>query len=346
MTKQVITLAMGSVLDDWKSSELYLQRLISALSEIDSEFQFQAWKSETGGVAMLRRRVIVPKEIGKDVHNAVHLLDQSYGDSLLGIEQPKVATVADINFWHQRGWNPLRILLRYRIVEGLRSANHLVAISETTKNELIEHLGFDSKRISVIPFSIDAQFLEIAESIPDSLADKVDTPFLLHVGSCDPRKGLETLFRTMAMDTSLPRLVQVGGKPSSRLLSLVDTLNLNHRVDFLGSLDTKIIHSLYSRCIAFIFPSHYEGFGVPPLEAVASGAKIITTRMPSVTEVLGADPVLDHMEDLETWAGKINVVIKEPAPQFPGSVKERENWTWRVAAQKYLEIYRKYLAIT
>lgn len=341
MQKSTITLAMGSTADQWKSSELYLHRLFNACTSQDSRFEFRSWRSETAGNAILRRRFLVPKEIQEQVKGNLHLLDQSYGDSLLGYTGKSIATVADINFWHERGLNPVRYYLRRRIVQGLRIANHLVAISEATKRELIEYLSIPEASVSVIPFAIDSIFLQEPGPLPPEIEELAKEPFLLHVGSTDPRKGLESLLRTMALDSTLPRLIQVGSSPSRDLRCLVETLNLENRIDFLGIQNDKVIHSLYRKCALFVFPSHYEGFGVPPLEAVASGAKIATTAMPSVIEVLGQSAVLDHNQKIEEWSERLQQILKSPNDSQKLYQGKSKDWTWDSVVKQYLDLYNK-----
>ncbi len=344
MTSMRITLAIGSIADRWKSSELYQERLASALAKQNCEFDFQNWRSEIHGNAMIRRRILVPRELHSEVEGPLHLLDQSYGDSLLSYSGPKIATVADINFWHERGWNPLRIALRHRITRGLKSARHIISISEATKKELIEYLGFPDSQITVIPFAIDELYLQRANDLPENIQTQLPKNFILHVGSSVPRKGLERLFQVMALDSEIPNLVQVGGEKTKSIQDALLGLNLENRVLFLGGQKDEVIHRLYQDCSAFIFPSLYEGFGVPPLEAFAAGAKIITTEMPSVNEVLRLDPVLNLRGSLEEWAKKIAAVVNESSNSHEDIRKSKHEWTWESRAKTYIEIYKEFLS--
>lgn len=344
MTK--VTLAMGAACDGWLSSELYLEHLHGALAALAPDgWEFAAWSSGASGPAWLRRRVCYPLDLRRRVRGNLHLVDQSYADALLAYGGgPSVVTVADIAFWRERGTNPLRGLTRARIAAGLGRARRIIAISATTAHELETELGIAPERIRVVPFAIDPAYFFEPEALSQEMRKRIGAgPFLLHVGSLDARKGLERFLAAFRLAPELPPLVQAGGTPDAALRARIAAAGLAGRVHFLGKVDRPVLHSLYGAAEALVFPSSYEGFGVPPLEARAAGARLLTTPMPSVTEALGEKAALDPAGSAEDWAEAVLQTLMRPRPGGFGKA-ERARFSWERAARDTLAVYREAFA--
>ena len=337
---KTITLTCGARSDGWRSSDLYLARLSQALREIDDpRLRIEEWRGSDSGPEWIRRRVIFPMEMSRACRGPIHLLDQSYGDALLNFPGPAVATVADIAFWKARGRNPLRAHFRARIGKGLARARMLIAISQATARELENEIGIPAGKIRVIPFGVDPIFFQASAEVPDEIRPKVgNAPFLIHVGTLEERKGFLRFARAYALDRSLPKLVQVGGSPSPALMRQLSMLGLRERIVFLGPQPLAVLHSLYQRTEALVFPSEYEGYGVPPVEARVSGARIITTAMPSVVEALGVSPKLAKEGDSREWLAAVRASLNE---DHPGAIDKNtaEQLSWRRAAKQTIEVY-------
>lgn len=337
-----VTLAMGATRDAWLSSEIHLAELHGALQSAKPEgWEFSAWSSRVRGPAWIRRRLCYPIDLRANVRGNLHLVDQSYADALLAYPDPAVVTVADIAFWRARGVNPLRGFVRSRIVAGVKRARRIIAISQATARELEGELGVPASAIRVIPFAISSDFFTEPEPLSQELRKLIGAAdFLLHVGSLDPRKGFPRLLAALGTDPDLPPLVQVGGSVDASVLEIVDRHRLANRVVFLGRQPRPVLHSLYAASAALVFASSYEGFGVPPLEARASGTRVITTAMPSVVEVLGERPRLAEDGDAEAWAEAIRASLNDAAPRAL-SAKLREEWSWKRVARETLAVYRE-----
>jgi glycosyltransferase involved in cell wall biosynthesis len=162
------------------------------------------------------------------------------------------------------------------------------------------------------------------------------------VGTLDPRKGFIRFVHAYALDPSFPILLQVGSSPSAEIKNTLFQLGLEKKVHFLGQQKIETLHSLYENCEALVFPSEYEGYGIPPVEARAAGARIITTPMPSVVEALGEVPRLSTNGDDHDWKSSIRVALNEPKPnRLNQSAQNQLSWS-RVAIQTasiYNEIF-------
>ena len=201
----------------------------------------------------------------------------------------KVITICDVtpllfpeahgrmNVWHHRLVLP----------SILRQADHIITISESSGRDIIAHYGVPGEKISVTLLAADERFYRAPAGQPDQ-----PRPSILTVGTLEPRKNLPRLLRAFAAArrSGLPhRLVVVGasGWGKSPLAALVQELGLGDDVHFTGFVSDDELPGLYSGADFFVYPSLYEGFGLPVLEAMASGTPVITSATSSLPEVAG-----------------------------------------------------------
>src|SRR5438552_6888336 len=185
------------------------------------------------------------------------------------------------------------------LMRGLRRATRLVAISNFVKSTLID-LGFNDDAVDVVPMGVDlrvfhprgpSELLPVrsAFGIPDSKR------IVLFVGSEHPRKNIEKLFRAFALLSDLSVvLIKVGAPrqpPRAEFQRLVKSLGIQNQVLFLDRVSESMLPRLYSAADAFVLPSLHEGFGIPPLEAMASGTPVAVSNLTSLPEV-AADAAL------------------------------------------------------
>lgn len=195
------------------------------------------------------------------------------------------------------GWALQRARDHWRFLAPRR----VLAISEATRADLIELLGLPGDRIDVTPLGVDhARFHPRApEGERAAVADRLgfDDPYLLYVGAADPRKNLPTLVRAFARSRASRhhRLVIVGALQSARgraLQELVVELGAVGRVVFTGFVEEALVPGLYRHATLHVFPSTYEGFGLPVVEAMACGAPTLGYRVSSIGEV-GGDALIE-----------------------------------------------------
>ena len=208
-----------------------------------------------------------------------------------------------------------------RKIKWIKNSSLLLAISESSKKEAIKHLGWDVSRIINISSSFDEGLKpqSITESEADLLYAKIGLtkPFLMYAGGADERKNLSRLIRAFA---KLPRqqqdkyqLLIAGKMPSGNVADLKAVakqvgVSANNLL-FSGYVTDIELVQLYSACHLFVFPSLHEGFGLPPLEAMACGAPVITSNVTSLPEVIGrADATFDP-NSCESISKKIEEVL-------------------------------------
>ncbi|MCA1558245.1 MAG: glycosyltransferase family 4 protein, partial [Acidobacteria bacterium] len=230
----------------------------------------------------------------------------------------------------------------------------IITATEAVRREICEHLRVDPWRVAVTPYAPRSNFRAVTKEQAALVKRRlgVEDDFLLFVGTIEPRKNLLTLVRALEevlRKTSLrPQLVIAGreGWLMDELFAYVRGAGLQDRLRFTGYVSEQDLAALYSSCRAFIYPSLYEGFGLPPLEAMACGAPVITSRVPSIMEVVGDSARLVKPTDAAALARAIIKLLEDEGERQRLSAAGRvraAGFTWEKTAEQTLEIYRRVL---
>lgn len=229
-----------------------------------------------------------------------------------------------------------------------RSAQHLIAISEFTKSRIVDVFGVAPEKISVVLNGIGPEFTPRTEAEVQRVRKTLGispAPYLLYVGSVEPRKNLPRLLEAWARihescpDTQL--LITGLSTRGSRVFSDVHIGKIPPRVFFTGYVSDEDLPALYSGAVAFIYPSLYEGFGLPPAEAMACGTPVITSNGTSLPEVVGDAAVLVDPENVASIADAILRVASSETLRREMSrrgIKRAQRFTWDHAAAQTWEI--------
>lgn len=267
---------------------------------------------------------------------------------------PTVLTIHDLSdllFPHTReAKNVWRA--RRRLPLMARTATQIVTPSESVRLEVIEHLHVPPERVTAVPEAARAIFRPLPPEQTIEIRKRlgVEDYFLLFVGTIEPRKNLIVLlkaFRDLLTTTELqPQLVIAGKKGwlSEKLFGFVRELGLEERVNFTGYLSDDELCALYSSCRIFIYPSIYEGFGLPPLEAMACGAPVIAGFIPSISEVLGGAARLLAPDNVNGLTDSINTLLKDRNERqrlASAGLARARNYSWDRTAELMLGVYRE-----
>jgi glycosyltransferase involved in cell wall biosynthesis len=251
--------------------------------------------------------------------------------------------------WRYR--NAFRLLMR----RAIRVADRIIAVSESTRGDLVELLHAPPKRITVVPEAADARFHPIedrAAFAPVRLRYALPGRFLLFVGLLEPKKNVGGLLHAVARLKRTGRwpgdlrLVVVGdrGWAVGTLPQQVRTLELEGIVRFLGHVPDADLPLLYGAAEAFVFPSLYEGFGLPVLEAMACGTPVVASTRGSLPEVAGDAAVLVDPDRPESLAEGIARVVGDPALREEcrdRGLRRARAFSWRRTAEATLDVYRQ-----
>jgi glycosyltransferase involved in cell wall biosynthesis len=234
-----------------------------------------------------------------------------------------------------------------------RRVAHIIAVSEFTRGRIVERFGVRPGKVTVIPNGIDKRFsLRPAEEI--AAARKAlglpEGRYLLFVGSLEPRKNLGRLLQAWErVQCRLPDdiwLVVAGAKGRSQVFSPVALQQLPARVHLTGYVGDESLPALYSGAVALVYPSLYEGFGLPPLEAMACGTPVITSRTTSLPEVTGDAAILVDPLDLDQIASAIARITTDSGLRTDLSrqgMARAANYSWDTAANATLKVLEAYM---
>jgi glycosyltransferase involved in cell wall biosynthesis len=267
---------------------------------------------------------------------------------------PTVVTIHDLSVWLLPHMHERRIVrrARRRLPIMARNATMIIAATESGKRELCEHLKVEPERVSVTPYAPRRSFRPVLPARAAEVRGRlgIEGEFLLFVGTIEPRKNLITLIRAyeelLRASSHRPQLVIAGkeGWLTEELFAHIRRAGLEERLRFTGYIPEEDLAALYSSCTAFIYPSLYEGFGLPPLEAMASGAPVITSRIGSITEVVGQGALLIEPMDAAGLAASIVKLLEDERARERLRQKGRERaaeFTWEKTAAQTLEVYRE-----
>lgn len=243
---------------------------------------------------------------------------------------------------------------RWRLPRMARAATMIITPSESVRREVCEHLGVHLDKVVAIPEAARRSFrqMPLAETVEVRRRLKIEDEFILFVGTVEPRKNLLTLAR--ALDEILrttrlrPQLVIAGkeGWLIGELFAYLKSSDIQERVRFTGYVSDDDLRALYSSCRAFVYPSLYEGFGLPPLEAMACAAPVITSRIPSIMETVGDAARLVSPTDFRELAQAIICVLEDSGERnrrSPAGLQRAAEFSWERTASATLNLYRSVL---
>ena len=267
----------------------------------------------------------------------------------------KVVTVHDLAFLqHPETAIPsLAAYLNKVVPESVAKADVVAAISHTTKQALIEHYQTPAEKITVIPCGIAPYFKRITDPILlEATRHKfgLNRPFVLSVGTLEPRKnhlGLIKAFYEVQQSKENSAILAIAGGEGwlyEETLNTVKELKLEDKVRFLGRVSDLELILLYSLADVFAFPSFFEGFGIPPLEAMACGAPVITSNTSSLPEVTGDAAIHIDPHDTHALANAISLLLGDE--QLRENLRQKgyvqaQKYTWSKSAHKTLSLYQK-----
>ncbi|HET9479720.1 MAG TPA: glycosyltransferase family 1 protein [Pyrinomonadaceae bacterium] len=270
---------------------------------------------------------------------------------------PVVVSIHDLSFehlpqtFHRRSRTQLRLTVRH----SARRADRILTLSEHTRGDIIETYRIDPEKITAIPLAAPAHFGPIAD---DKELQRVrhtygiDRDYVLSVGSIQPRKNLVRLINAYASlrgvhtGNSFPKLVIVGKRAwlYDETLRALEETGVRDSVVLTGYVPESDLPPLYSGALCFVYPSYFEGFGLPPLEAMKCGAPVIVGNATSLPEVVGDAGLQVDPFDVSAIAAAMDRLINYPELRTQLSAKGQkraEMFDWRETARQTLKVYEQ-----
>jgi glycosyltransferase involved in cell wall biosynthesis len=353
-------------------NESYATNLIEALAEIDKVNQYTVFVTRREARDRFSNRwpnfqvratlphtpfVRIPLTLSAELRrNRVDVLHVQFTAPPFS-PCPVVVSIHDLSFEHlpQTFKRRSRMQLRMTVRRSARSAAHVIALSEHTRTDLINTYNLLPEKVSVVPLAASATFAPVRD---DNELQRVrqtygiDRDYILSVGSIQPRKNLRRLIEAYSLlrhakpEGKLPQLVLVGKNAwlyDETLRSLADT-NIGTSIILTGYVPESDLPALYSGALCFVYPSYFEGFGLPPLEAMKCGAPVIVGNQTSLPEVVGDAALMIDPFDVNAIAAAIQKVIIDSDFRSELRVKGLERakvFDWKETARQTLAVYEK-----
>ncbi len=233
-----------------------------------------------------------------------------------------------------------RLIFRAVVPRSARRVARVLTVSEQTKRDLIELYGIDSARIVVIPNGVDLAFSPNGRRPADA------APYALVVGTLQPRKDPETAVEALALvaDPAL-RLVFAGPDKGGRTDAerAAASAGVAERVEFRGHVSLEELAALYRGAACLVFPSRYEGFGLPVLEAMASGTPVVATTAGALPEVAADAAILVEQRNAVELAGGIERALADRERLVAAGLQRAAGFSWAETARRTLAVYRELL---
>ena len=247
-----------------------------------------------------------------------------------------------------------RTYYRAAIGRGAQLADATIADSASTRSDLIELAGVPPERVSVVPLGVEPELRPVAdEQTLRSVREKYSLPaqFLLFIGTIEPRKNIVRIIESFAsIADRVPHHLVIAGRKGWKyhdVFRTVNRLQLQSRVHFAGRIDESDVAALYSLADIFVWPSLYEGFGLPVLEAMACGTPVVTSNCSSLPEVAGSAALtVDPLATDEIAEAIMRLIDNAPLRGqliAKGFVRASE-LTWKRTAASTLLVYEQLCA--
>jgi alpha-1,3-rhamnosyl/mannosyltransferase len=295
----------------------------------------------------LREQLQLPSQLRKLSADVLHY---PYTIMPLATPRPYVLTVHDIIPIRFPQYFSLlqRMLYRMSLTISLHSAACVICVSEATRSELKSVLRVEADRLFVAHEGVSEAFRPSARHELERVRTRYGLPedYLLYVGSNKPHKNLASLLDAYAGVHSAPTLVLAGAQDHryQKARRRVSLLNLEKRVRFLDSVMEKDLPALYGGATAFLYPSIYEGFGLPPLEAMACGVPVVCSDIPSLIETTGDAALKFDPTDTASIAAAVERIVEDG--KLRTDLKDRglrhsAAFSWKKAAEVTVSLYRR-----
>ena len=314
----------------------------------------------------LRQQFLYPLKLGRADFSAVEAIHfPAHMDAPMWSKRPCIVTVLDL-IPHVLSdlYKADRSPWRYRLARGLeiraiRNAKLILAISKCTAKDIENILGIPGERIVVTPLGVGEEFFRQQILDEASIRARYNIPcgrkIILYVGGIDPRKNINVMFEAFSIvcakereSGAIPPVLLLSGRIQEdreypKLISRITELSLQKDVITPGYIREEDLLSLYAISAVFFFPSLYEGFGLPPLEAMAAGTPVVSSNSSSLPEVLGDAALLVAPSDVQGFAEALYGVLKNPDLRSRLSAcgrKQAQHFSWAKTGQATINAYR------
>jgi glycosyltransferase involved in cell wall biosynthesis len=299
---------------------------------------------------ILWEQILLPIKIRKDMLDLFHYTDHAM--SLIQRRHPVVITVHDIAYIRFPDLlnKSRQVYKKYILNLSVKNADIIIADSHSTKEDIIEFFKVDEKKIKVIHLGVESRFRPISNVEGYRIRNNLPKKMILNIGTLEPRKNVVALIK--AFKRLLERgfkdyILVIAGERGwlyKRIFEEIKSSGMEQSIRFLGVVDDGELPMLYNCADLFVYPSLYEGFGLPPLEAMACGIPIITSNTSSLPEVVGNAGIMIDPSDIESLSEEMYRVLKDKELRHRMSrdgLKRSKMFTWEKTVNNVLGVYNE-----
>jgi glycosyltransferase involved in cell wall biosynthesis len=229
--------------------------------------------------------------------------------------------------------------------QAVMNAHLVLCISETVRQDVIQYYGLHPDKVHVTPLAYNTETFGLLEKSFFDHADSFPSRFILYVGGRGPHKNFDGFLKAYSgwNASQEVKLLVVGSPLNEYEQRLVQDLKIADKLEIMSNVDDVLLCKLYNKALAFIYPSHYEGFGIPLLEAMACGCPIVASHIPTSMEVAGDIPFYFELNDVNSFLLALNNAIQAKGEQsiIDAGLKQIRQFNWERTAQLTLEAYKK-----
>lgn len=309
-------------------------------------------KDKSGKIykALWRTKKIV-KQLLEDNVTVYHGLS---GELPLGLRNSGIkgiVTIHDLIFLrHPEYYHWMeRKIYTWKFYQTVKQADHIIAISECTKRDIIEFSGCDPDKISVIYQSCNPRFNRVpSQQCIDNTTQKYNLPkrYLLSVGTIEERKNIMLAVKALSLLPDDVHLVAVGRstKYAAKVKKVAELNKVSHRLHFLSGVDDEELNVIYKKAELFVYPSRYEGFGIPVIEAIYSGLPVVACTGSCLEEAGGPYSIYVDPEDVDGMAKAIMQILDndgERTERIEESAKYAQRFMGNNIAQLVFNLYSR-----
>lgn len=297
----------------------------------------------------------IPTLMKKEEMNLYHLTQNGIGFPF-NLDIPIIVTIHDLipyTMPETVGTGYLNKFLK-EMPSIISSATGIITVSEYSKRDILRFFpSFPEDKIFVTPLATNDNFKPLPRDLCKAYIKNnynIDSPFILYIGGFSSRKnvrGLILAFSKIKNDLKKPHKLLIGGSlrdEGNKLKDMVISMGLENDIIFTGFLEDEKLPIFYNASEAFVYPSLYEGFGLPPLEAMSSGTPVITSNLTSIPEVTSDASLLINPFDINELSSNLLKLLNDE--NLKNSLREKglsqsKNFSWEKTARKTLEAYIK-----
>jgi len=294
----------------------------------------------------------------KNILKNIDILHNPYQSPILKLSNSQTAYVITVHdlvqvMFPDKVQRGLYVLQRAFLPKAVRNADKIITVSYSSKRDIITYFDIPDNKVEVTYLAPEEIYQPLKKEEYNTIYKKYNLPehFILYVGTLEPRKGVKNLiisfYKVKQKVPYLPHKLVIAGKKTNEyknLLEVAKKLHLEKDIIFMGYIPKADLPKLYNAADLFVFPSFYEGFGLPPLEAMACGTPVIASNRSSVPEIVGDGGIIVDPTDIDKIAEIMLEVLTNESLKKELSkkgLKRAKLFSWEKTTKKTLKIYEK-----